>query len=130
MIAAGQAVIALCPSWSDLGKMMTAHDAGWVVSNSPFPRLEGTENRIEKADRPTEIRTLRPESIAEAFLNVLREIAENDRLLAKKQANALHAASRNFGLTAIAPRWRNLLSKTLYPASPSARSFPKENQEP
>ena len=112
MMAAGQAVIALCPPWSDLGKMTTAHDAGWVVSNSPFPRLEGTENMIEKADRPTEIRTLRPESIAEAFLNVLREIVGNDRLLAEKQANALHAASRNFGLTAIAPRWQNLLSQT------------------
>lgn len=79
-LAAGQALLAICPRESDLADLVREHDCGWVVE----PR-----NR-------------------QALTVVLREIRAAPRQLHEKRARAFHAGQTIFGMEAIAKRWDRL----------------------
>jgi glycosyltransferase involved in cell wall biosynthesis len=70
-LAVGRPVLAVCPVWSDVGKMLEERDAGWVVSNSDAAREE-----------------LGAEIVAERFVGSLKEMLENRSLVADRSRRA------------------------------------------
>ncbi len=70
-LAVGRPVLAVCPVWSDVGKMLEERDAGWVVSNSDTLREE-----------------LGAAIVAERFVGRLKEMLENRSLVADRSRRA------------------------------------------
>ena len=109
-MAAGMAVLAVCPAWSDSARLVRDNDAGWVVNNSPYENA----SQLEGADYLKKTRQRRPaEEVAEEFLQIVRRIAENPAELWQKRLNARRAAVVKFGQNAIARRWQEFLGKTI-----------------
>lgn len=80
-LAAGQAVLAICPPDSDLADLIRQYDAGWVV----------------------------PPGDADALALTLREITEQSATLATKRDSARRAGQGPLAMPAIAKRWEELL---------------------
>jgi colanic acid biosynthesis glycosyl transferase WcaI len=78
---AGQAILAICPSDSDLAEMIVAHDIGWVI-------------------KPGDIASL---------TELLGRLAQNPRLVDQKRLRAHALGWRKFHSAAVAADWRNLV---------------------
>ncbi len=80
-LAAGQAILAVCPDRSDLAAVVRDHDCGWV---------------IEPGD-------------AGALAETLRRIAQNPASIDEKRANAYRAARQRFCMPVVVQQWIALL---------------------
>ena len=81
-LVSGQAVLAICPSDSDLADLIRQHDCGWVVT-------------------PGDVEALR---------KVLAEIASNRDALHGKRTRAHHAGQTLYDMHPVAGHWRQLLT--------------------
>jgi glycosyltransferase involved in cell wall biosynthesis len=82
-LAAGQAILAICPSDSDLARLVRGEDCGWVVS---------------------------PGNV-EDLMCALREISSCKNILMVKRLNAYRAGHTSYSSTSIAASWKNILLK-------------------
>lgn len=80
-LAAGQAIIAICPKESDLAKLVVSNEVGWVIEPHDVERLS----------------------------EVIKQIVDNPELLTEKRGNAWHVAREKYSLHKIAQKWMNLL---------------------
>ncbi|MBN2393600.1 MAG: glycosyltransferase [Anaerolineae bacterium] len=80
-MAAGQAILAICPSHSDLATVVRDHDCGWVIAPGDTAALAET----------------------------LRCIAQNPASVDEKRANAYRAARRHFCMPVVAQQWIELI---------------------
>jgi colanic acid biosynthesis glycosyl transferase WcaI len=81
-LVSGQAVLAICPSDSDLADLIRRHDCGWVVT-------------------PGDVDALR---------QVLAEIASNREALHEKRTRAYQAGQTLYDMHPVAGQWRQLLT--------------------
>jgi glycosyltransferase involved in cell wall biosynthesis len=81
-LAAGQAILAICPSDSDLARLLREENCGWVVT---------------------------PGCHAELW-DALKEIATNRNLLQTKRENAYRAGQSKFSDIAVAREWVKLIN--------------------
>lgn len=81
ILLAGQAVLAITPSGSELARLVMENDCGWVVAPGDTSRLA--------------------EAVAEAM---------NPETLEKKQANAWALGHREFSVDTLARKWTNLIT--------------------
>jgi hypothetical protein len=72
--AVGRPVLAVCPVWSDVGRIIEEREAGWVVSNSDSVREE-----------------LGVEIVAERFAGQLKVMLDNRSLVAERSRRAREA---------------------------------------
>jgi glycosyltransferase involved in cell wall biosynthesis len=82
-MVAGQAVMAICSSMSDLAEMVRKHDCGWIIE-------------------PGDVTTLS---------SVLGQIAENGDVLQKKRLNSFVAGHQYYDMKPIARQWVGLLEE-------------------
>lgn len=108
MLAGSQAVVAVCPAWSDLARIVQSHACGWIVNNSPFSRWE----ELEGSEYEDRIRALRePAAVAADFVRVIREIAANPAEVARRGANGRRAAELCYSRAAIGKLWVAILDR-------------------
>jgi len=84
-LAAGQAVVAICPEASDLADTIKAHDCGWVVVPGDVKRL------------------------SELLIEIVRQPAE----LLRRRQNAWRAGQQVFDQRALATAWHEALEAAL-----------------
>ncbi|MCI0537729.1 MAG: hypothetical protein L0Z50_21145 [Verrucomicrobiales bacterium] len=107
MMAGGLAILAICPLWSDLAKVVLDNDAGWVVNNSAFRTVE----RIAGEEYARQVRKPRAEEeVIEEFCNILRLVANRPDLLELKRANARKAAREAYDQGSLSRDWAELIS--------------------
>ena len=80
-LAAGQAILAVCPRDSDLADLVIRHDCGWVVEPGNSAGLAAAVQEL--ADRPAE--------------------------LLRRRRNARQAGTAHYGLSVVARQWAYLL---------------------
>ncbi len=102
MMAGGLAILAICPPWSDLAKMVLAHDVGWVVSNSPYEEAPSFSDP-EYLVRTTE--TLDSAIISERFAALVNHIVHHPEELDRKRRNASRAMRTHFDKKSLSSRW-------------------------
>jgi colanic acid biosynthesis glycosyl transferase WcaI len=81
-MAAGQAILAICPSQSDLGAVVRDHDCGWVIE-------------------PGDVATL---------AETLRHITQNPTSVVEKREHAYRAARRHFCMSVVTQQWTALIN--------------------
>ena len=79
-LAAGQAILAICPSDSDLANLVRDENCGWVVSPGQ----------------------------SHEFRHALTEIVSNRSLLLLKRENAYRAGQNKFSEKSVAQKWVEL----------------------
>jgi len=89
MMAAGLAIIAICPARSDLAALVRDTGAGWVVDN--------TERNAAETGR--------------AFAELARELAAQPELVREARRRARHAAEATYGHIEIGRRWSEFVGK-------------------
>ena len=80
-MAAGQAILAICPSHSDLAAVVRDHDCGWVIAPGDTSALAET----------------------------LRRIAQDPASVDEKRANAYRAARQHFCMPVVTQQWIELI---------------------
>lgn len=80
-MAAGQAILAVCPNHSDLGAVVRDHDCGWV---------------IEPGDTA-------------ALAETLKRIAQDPASVNEKREHAYRAARQHFCMPVVAQQWVGLI---------------------
>jgi glycosyltransferase involved in cell wall biosynthesis len=115
MMAGGLAILAICPEWSDLARLIKSSDAGWVINNSAFKTLNTTDkdylNSIYLSREAAEI--------PEDFLQTVRTIVNHRDLLNQKRKNAFEEVRKNYHLASLSAKW----TKVILEASNRVASF-------
>jgi len=110
MMAAGLAIIAICPTWSDLGQTIITSNAGWVIENSPYI----DENELEGPDYITKCYENLPSSeVSSKFQRVIEAIIQNPRLIEEKQQNALDVMHGIYSQKLISDRWNTVIQSAI-----------------
>ncbi len=110
MMAGGLAVLAICPLWSDLARLVLDNEAGWVVSNSPYV----SEEELEGPDYLMKLRAPRSvEEVAEEFAATAARLAGSPGEVWRKRQNARRAAAEKYGSAALSKQWRDFLTRAL-----------------
>lgn len=106
MMAGGLPIIAVCPLWSDLAKMILLANAGWIVSNSPY---ESSDELIESDYQSRCMQKLPISEIKRQFVILLKHIADNPKELLEKRTGALNAMNTIYGTQEIGMRWKSVI---------------------
>jgi glycosyltransferase involved in cell wall biosynthesis len=93
-LAIGRPVLAICPRCSDLGKLLTQHDAGWVVSNSDAMREELPANEV-----------------ANRFVDVLQQIAATPSRLAERSVQARRVFEEVGTRERLSEAWKDIVER-------------------
>lgn len=110
MMAAGLAIIAICPRWSDLGQAITTSNAGWVIDNSPYI----DQRELEGPDYITKCYEHLPSSeVASKFQRTIETIIQNPRLIEEKRQNALDVMHGIYSKEFISKRWNAVIQGTI-----------------
>jgi hypothetical protein len=106
MMAGGLAILAICPRWSDLAKLVLENDAGWVVNNSPFEK----ESELRGLDYLSRLKARRADAdIANDFADVIAQICVEPALLEQKRKNAWLASRAKYGVASVSQRWARII---------------------
>jgi hypothetical protein len=106
MMGGGLAIIAICPIWSDLARLIVDMDAGWVINNSYYTILE----EIPIEDFNTQINKLKSsEEIESEMQNLIELIFSDNDLVLKKRQNAFRNVRKYHGEEILTNSWKNLL---------------------
>lgn len=107
MMAGGLAIVAVCPLWSDLAKLILENDAGWIVSNSPYSaRPEFSDPRYFEMIEET-----RPGAdTAIEFSHLVKHILNNPSEVDRKRNNARSAMRTTYSCGVISSQWADFLS--------------------
>jgi hypothetical protein len=107
MMAGGLAIVAVCPSWSDLARIVQDTGCGWVLNNSPF----ATEAELHRGDYLANSAALREaaEIAADSRALVDRLLAEPEEVERRRHA-AVRAAHEVYGLAALRQAWAEVFA--------------------
>jgi glycosyltransferase involved in cell wall biosynthesis len=100
MMAAGLAVIAICPSWSDLARLVEQSGAGWVVDNAACPRPLDTANFLPGCRS----KRLSAE-VANDFQTLVSRLIANPSEVLERRRNAWQAVRDRFSPTQVSEAW-------------------------
>lgn len=108
-MAGGLAIIAICPIWSDLARLIIDLNAGWVINNSPytsFDDLRGSnyQNNITKYRNTIDI--------VSDFENIVSTIINNPKIIDQKRLNAYEGVRKNYNIKKLAMKWKDILERT------------------
>jgi hypothetical protein len=108
IMAGGQAVLAICPIWSDLARIILENKAGWVINNSPYGSAEDLEgeNYLQRVHAVREA-----QQIADEFVKLIEHLQNNPSEVAQKQKSSRAAALTRYGREPIAKQWRQLIER-------------------
>ena len=111
-MAAGLAVIAVCPPWSDLAKLVTENDIGWVIRNSEHTSetLEGSGNYQSALER-----FRNPKEIGGEIAHLLLRLQSAPEELRLKQQNARRVALDRYSTLPIADLWKRYITRIEMP---------------
>jgi len=106
MMAAGMAIIAICPEWSDLASLIKKLDSGWIINNSLY------RNRRE-INRGAYLSNLKEKrvtiEIAIDFYDQIKFILNNMDILSDKRNNAFYGVRNNYNINALSEKWKDLI---------------------
>lgn len=106
MMASGMAILAICPSWSDLGTLIRNANAGWIVNNSNFD----TKEDLFSGNYASNLLSKRPKDlIANNFYNVIKEVSDNRELLELARKNAFNSVRDNYNIINLNKKWTEIL---------------------
>lgn len=106
MMAGGLAIVAICPAWSDLARIIKEAECGWVINNSPFETIE----ELRKGDYSLNCSLRRtPDLIAADSLQLVNELLSNRMLVEQRRKNAVNAAHTAFSVPELKRRWAEVL---------------------
>ena len=105
MMAAGLAIVAVCPWWSDLARLVEETGAGWVVNNaaSPPPLQQPAYVGACRATRPLG-------EVAAEFCDRIRRLAESPAEVQACRENAWRAVRERFSPELISREWSAYLA--------------------
>lgn len=106
MMAGGMSILAICPTWSDLSKLVTDLNAGWIINNSEFSSLESLGDNYYN-----NIKIGRDRShIAVDFYNCLKEIVNDRKTLKEKRINAFNGVRFKYNISMLSDKWDKVLT--------------------
>lgn len=112
LMAAGCAIMAICPAWSDLGRLVLETRCGWLIDNSVVEEApQWSESGIDEVA----LRIRPGMEVGGEIASILRRLLETPRRIEEFQANALAAAKSTFGVGSMAAAWQDFLSRIRYP---------------
>lgn len=105
MMAAGLAIVAVCPRWSDLARLVEETGAGWVVNNaaSPAPLQQPAYIVACRATRPAE-------EVGADFCDRIRHLAASPAEVQACRENAWRAVRDRFSPDIISRQWSAYLA--------------------
>ncbi|MDX2112025.1 MAG: hypothetical protein SFY80_17490 [Verrucomicrobiota bacterium] len=110
MLAAGHAIIAICPIWSDVARIILENKVGWVVDNSYYDKLE----EIADNEYVSEVKRQRStEEISRDFSAVIASILSDQTELHDYQKNARQVATEKFGKAEVGRQWSAFFGELL-----------------
>lgn len=109
MMAGGMAILAICPEWSDLAKLVRDLNAGWVINNSKFQKIDDFGDRCY-LDKLQETRE--EEDIAHDFYQKLKLIIENKQELNDRRKNAYDGVRYKHNIKDLSLKWSNIIKRT------------------
>ena len=95
-LAAGQAILAICPPDSDLADLVRRHNCGWVV----IPESSNAEKTTPKKSHYTGTKGLQ---------RLLEHLSREPTTIFPKQKNAYYAGQNFYDVPMLAERWTALL---------------------
>ncbi|NET40353.1 MAG: glycosyltransferase family 4 protein, partial [Cyanothece sp. SIO1E1] len=108
MMAGGLAILAVCPLWSDLAKLILENKVGWVVSNSPYIN----EYDLLGDDYLEKVQQKRAEcDIVDEFVVVLKDIIENPDEIIQKRHRARNCMLDKYGEGNLSREWEIALGQ-------------------
>lgn len=108
LMAAGCAILAICPSWSDLGRLVRETACGWVIDNSILDEPpEWNEDGIGGAA----LRQRPGMEVGNEIASILHRVLETPHRIDDFRTNSLAAARTAFGTSSTAAAWHDFLSK-------------------
>jgi len=107
MMAAGMAILAICPAWSDLANLITENGAGWVVNNSVFDTWE----QVEAAALHDRFKRRPVADVADDFAAAAEKIEREPDELERTRRRAWRAATEKYGFGATQARWDRLFEE-------------------
>jgi hypothetical protein len=113
MMAGGLAIVAVCPAWSDLARIIRDTECGWVVNNSPFTTV--AELQVGDYRANCEARRAPDEVAADSERLVAELLAQPERVEACRQ-KAVQASHATYGVAELRRRWARVFADL-----PSAR---------
>jgi glycosyltransferase involved in cell wall biosynthesis len=104
MMAAGLAIIAICPSWSDLARLIEECGAGWVIDNAACrrPLLDSDYLASCRASRPTT-------EVATEFRDRVAQLIQEPMRVEESRRNARAAIRDRFSPEQITDLWATYL---------------------
>jgi hypothetical protein len=106
MMAGGLAIMAICPEWSDLAKLIKDCDAGFVINNSPYVSIENLSKKEylnainEKASTG---------KITNLFIETIRKINTEKQLLINKRKNAFYQVREQHNEKVLRNQWHEFI---------------------
>ena len=106
MMAGGLAIMAICPEWSDLAKLIKDCTAGFVINNSPYVSIENLSKKEylkainEKAST---------EKIISIFVETVKKITIENDLLITKRKNAFYQVRERHNEKVLRDRWHEFI---------------------
>jgi hypothetical protein len=108
MMAGGLAIVAICPAWSDLSRLVRESQCGIVINNSPFETVE----QLERGDYLENCYAKRsPNDISAEFKTAVMHLLDHRDLLEQMRHNAREAAHTRYGSAALRARWAGVISR-------------------
>lgn len=107
MMAGGLSIIAICPIWSDLSRLITSNNCGWIVNNSPYANTDTLQNGdyLVKVKEKCSI-----DLIANDFVEQIRHIINDSKLIYTFRKNSFINVRENYNLDKLKSEWHSLLN--------------------
>lgn len=107
MMASGMAILAICPVWSDLAKLVLNNKAGWVVNNSAytdFDVIKSSEAYLKNINKLKD-RT----DIVNDFELTVTKIVNDIELLKNTRIASYNSVRNNYNTKILSNKWRELI---------------------
>jgi glycosyltransferase involved in cell wall biosynthesis len=123
MLAAGLAIVAICPKWSDMGRLVIENEVGWVVDNSSWPAILTADGRrfgcpkgaalsMDDPEYLEQIHSMRnSKAVHHDFLEVIQEILNNPEEVLRRRQNAWKLAHQKFNESWVVENWTKVLNE-------------------
>jgi hypothetical protein len=106
MMAGGLAIVAICPAWSDLARIIRDTECGWVINNSPFERVEELHRGVYAPNCEAK---REPGLMAIDATQLVAHLLANPDLVEQRRKNAVRAARTTYGVSELRHRWTEVL---------------------
>jgi hypothetical protein len=108
ILASGQAVISICPVWSDLAGIIIDNKCGWVINNTNLRKDElcniKSLGELKKYQRSVS-------EIASEFCSVMLEIENNPDKVYELRRNSVKAAKEKYDAAVITRKWNKFIGE-------------------